>query len=124
MNAEHYGVSGVMLPVRFDGVPAGTMVVVEMMLGEVTPPDGKPWNTLLYFGQDPPDTLWHKAEVDQSLFEQVKGTPVHVHLNIQLTVLGDAHTRGHAAHRRTTSRAGGRKLRVLAVMTSPLHGPA
>ena len=77
------------LPVRFDGVPSGTTAVVEMMFAEVTPTSGKPWNTLIFFGQDPPDTLWHEGFVERRLIEQVKGTPVRVHLTIQMTVLGD-----------------------------------
>lgn len=80
------------LPIHIDGAPLGTVVVVEMMLAEVTPPNGKPWNTFLLFGGAPPGTLWYEADVDRSLFEQVKGTPVRVHLTIQLTVLGNPHT--------------------------------
>jgi hypothetical protein len=91
-DAGHDDFTRVTLPIRFDGVPSGTTVVVEMMLAEVTPPNGKPWNTLLYFGQDPPDTLWHEAPVERSLIEQVKSTPVRVHLTIQLTVLGNPQT--------------------------------
>jgi hypothetical protein len=82
----------VRLPIRIDGAPLGTVVVVEMILAEVTPPNGKPWNTFLLFGGAPPGTLWYEAEVDRSLFDQVKGTPVRVHLTIQLTVLGNPHT--------------------------------
>jgi hypothetical protein len=102
-NAERDDFTRVKLPIRFDGAPLGTAVVVEMMLAEVTPPNGKPWNTLLYFGPAPPDAVWHEAEVDRSLFDQVKGTPVRVHLNIQLTVLGNPHTQdmplGEGSHR-------------------------
>jgi hypothetical protein len=80
------------LPIRFAGVPSDTTVVVELMLAEVTPAGGKPWNELIVFGQDPPDTLWHDAFVERSLIEQVKQAPVRIHLTIQLTVLGDPHT--------------------------------
>lgn len=80
------------LPIRFDGAPPGTTVVVEMMFAQVTPSNGKPWSTLIFFGQDPPDTLWHDAFVERSLIEQTNDTPVRIHLAIQLTVLGDPHT--------------------------------
>jgi len=82
----------VTLPIRFDGAPSGTAVVADLMLAEVTPPNGKPWNTLLLFAPAPPGAVWHEADVDRSLFDQVKGTPVRVHLTMQLTVLGNPHT--------------------------------
>jgi hypothetical protein len=91
-NPDYYGLARVTLPIRFGGAPSGTAVVVEMMLGEITPPNGKPLNTLLYFGPATPDTVWHEADLDRSLFEPVKSAPVRLHLTIYLTVLGDAHS--------------------------------
>jgi len=67
--------------------------VVEAMFGEVIPPSGKPWSALLYFTQDRLDTQWNVASVERSLVEQVKGTPVRLHLTMQLTVLGNPQTR-------------------------------
>jgi hypothetical protein len=91
-NAAEDDFMDIKLPIRFDGVPAGTTVVEEMMFAEVTTAGGKPWNTLIFFGADPPDTLWHDGVVERSLVDQVRGTPVRVHLTIQLTVLGDQHS--------------------------------
>jgi hypothetical protein len=91
-NADRADFARATLPIRFDGAPAGTAVVADLMFAEVTPPNGKPWNTLLFFGPAPPDTVWHEADVDRSLFDQVKGAPVRVHLTMQLTVLGNPHT--------------------------------
>jgi hypothetical protein len=82
----------VSLPVRLDGVPSGTMAVVDAMWAELTPPNGKPLKTLLYFGEAPPDTLWHDALVERSVLERLKSTPVQLHLTIHLTVLGNPHT--------------------------------
>ena len=84
--------TSVTLPIRFEGAPSGTAVVADLMLAEVTPPNSKPWNTMLLFAPAPPDTVWYKAYVDRSLFDQVKGEAVRVHLTMQLTVLGDPHT--------------------------------
>jgi hypothetical protein len=91
-NAAEDDFMHIKLPIRFDGVPPGTTVVEEMMFAEVTLAGGKPWSTLIAFGADPPDTVWHEGFVDRSLIERVKGTPVRVHLTIQLTVLGNAHS--------------------------------
>ena len=92
LNTDHDDYTRVTLPIRFAGAPSGTTVVADLMLAEVTPPNGKPWNTMLLFAPAPPDTVWHEADVDRSLFDQVKGTPVRVHLTMQLTVLGNPHT--------------------------------
>ncbi len=81
----------VTLPIRFDGVPPGTMAAVDSMQAEVTLPNGMPLNTWLLFGPAPPDTAWHEAYVERSRFEQLKNTPVRVHLTIKLTVLGNPH---------------------------------
>lgn len=80
------------LPIRFDGIPSGTAVVVEMMFGEVTPPNRKPLDELLYFGGVPPDMVWHQALMERNVFDLLKGAPVRVHLTIHLTVLGEPHS--------------------------------
>jgi hypothetical protein len=82
----------VSLPIRLYGVPSGTTAVVDAMRAELTLPDGNPLKTLLFFGETPPDTVWHDMLVERSLFEQVKGTPVRLHLTIRLTVLGNPQT--------------------------------
>jgi hypothetical protein len=82
----------VSLPVRLYGVPSGTTAVVDAMWAELTLPNGKPLNTSLFFGETPPDTVWHDALVERSVFERLKSTPVRLHLTIHLTVLGNPHT--------------------------------
>jgi hypothetical protein len=82
----------VSLPVRLDGVPSGTTALVDMMWAELFLPNGKPMETSLFFGQDPPDRVWHDALVERSLFERWKSTPVRLHLTIHLTLLGNPHT--------------------------------
>ena len=82
----------VSLPIRLDGVPAGTTAVVDAMWAELIPPDGKPLETSLSFGESSPDTVWHEALVQRSVFERWKSTTVRLHLTIYLTVLGNPHT--------------------------------
>ena len=86
------GTVRVSLPVRLYGVPSGTTAVVDAMWTELTLPNGKPLNTSLFFGETPPDTVWHDALVERSVFERWKSTPVRLHLTIHLTVLGNPHT--------------------------------
>jgi len=86
------GTVRVSLPVRLYGVPSGTTAVVDAMWAELTLPNGKPLNTSLFFGETPPDTVWHDALVERSVFERLKSTPVRLHLTIHLTVLGNPHT--------------------------------
>jgi hypothetical protein len=62
------------------------------MWAELTLPNGKPLKTLLSFGETSPDTVWHDALVERSVFERLKSTPVRLHLTIHLTVLGNPHT--------------------------------
>jgi len=80
------------LPIRFDGVPTGTTVATDAMMAKLTLPDGKPSKTLLSFAETVPETVWHYALVERSLFAQVKNTPVRLHITFYLTVLGDPHT--------------------------------
>jgi len=82
----------VSLPVRLYGVPAGTTAAVDAMWADLTLPNGNPLKTLLSFGETPPDTVWHDALVERSVFERLKSTPVQLHLTIHLTVLGNPHT--------------------------------
>ena len=82
----------VTLPIRFYGLPSGTTAVGDVMLGELTPPNGRPLKTLLWFGASQDAMAWNDAFVERSLFEQIKGRPMRLHLNVYLTVLGDAHT--------------------------------
>lgn len=91
-NAGQDNFMHIKLPVRFEGAPPGTAILMEMMFADVTPPGGKPLGTWIFFGQDAPETLWHDGFVDRSVIEQLKGESVRVHLTIQLTVLGDPHT--------------------------------
>ncbi len=82
----------VSLPIRLDGVPSGTTALVDAMWAELTLPNGKPLDTLLFFGEALPDTVWHDALVERNVFERLKSTPVRLHLTIHLTVLGNPHT--------------------------------
>jgi hypothetical protein len=82
----------VSLPVRLDGVPSGTTVVVDVMWAELIPANGKPPKTLVFFGESLPDTVWHDTVVERSVFERWKSTPLRFHLTIHLTVLGNPHT--------------------------------
>ena len=82
----------VSLPVRLYGVPSGTTAVVDAMWAELTLPNGNHLKTLLFFGETLPDTVWHDALVERSVFERLKSTPVRLHLTIHLTVLGNPHT--------------------------------
>jgi len=82
----------VSLPVRLYGIPSGTTAVLDAMWAELTLPNGNPLKTLLLFGETPPDTVWHDALVERSVFERLKSTPVRLHLTIHLTVLGNPHT--------------------------------
>jgi hypothetical protein len=84
----------VSLPVCLYGVPSGTTAVLDAMWAELTLPNGNPLKTSLFFGQDPPDTVWHDTLVERSVFERLKSTPVRLHLTIHLTVLGNPHTEG------------------------------
>jgi hypothetical protein len=82
----------VSLPVRLYGVPSGTTVVVDAMWAELTLPNGNPLKTLLFFGETPPDTVWHDVLVERSIFERLKSTPVRLHITIHLMVLGNPQT--------------------------------
>jgi hypothetical protein len=83
------GTVRVSLPVRLDGVPSGTTAVVDTMWAELILPNGKPTETRLYFGGSLPDTVWHDALVERSVFERWKSTTQRLHLTIHLTVLGN-----------------------------------
>jgi hypothetical protein len=80
------------LPIRFDGVPSGTTVATDAMMAKLTLPDGKPTKTFLSFAETVPNTVWHYALVERSLFAQVMNTPVRLHITFYLTVLGDPRT--------------------------------
>jgi hypothetical protein len=86
------GAVRVSLPIRLSGVPSGTTAVVDVMWAELTPPDGKPLETSLSFGESLPDTVWHDALVERSVFERWKSTLLKLHLTIHLMVLGNPHT--------------------------------
>jgi hypothetical protein len=86
------GIVRVSLPVRLDGVPPGTTAVVDEMWGELIPPDGKPLEMLLSFGESLPDMVWHDTVVERRVFERWKSTTVRLHLTIHLTMLGNPHT--------------------------------
>jgi hypothetical protein len=78
------------LPVRFHGVPSGTIAETNVMLAELTPPNNR--RMWLWFGGARPHAVWHFAFVERSLFEQLKGTPVRIRLNVYMTVLGNSHS--------------------------------
>jgi len=86
------GAVRVSLPVRIDGIPAGTTAVVDAMWAELTGPNDKPLEASLSFGESLPDTVWHDALIERSFFERWKSTPVRLHFTIYLTVLGNPHT--------------------------------
>jgi hypothetical protein len=82
----------VSLPIRLDGVPSGTTAVVDVMWAELIPANGKPLETLVFFGESLPDTVWHGTVIERSVFERWKSTTVRLHFTIHLTVLGNPHT--------------------------------
>ncbi len=86
-------------------------IATDVMMAELTLPDGKPLKTFLSFAETAPGTLWHYAPVERSLFAQVKNTPVRLHITFYLTVLGDPHTEA-VPRRWPASRAGCRIVPV------------
>jgi hypothetical protein len=82
----------VTLPIRSYGAPPGTTVVADVMLGELTLPNGKVSKTSLWFGASQDVMAWNDAFLERSVFERIKDTPMRMHLTVYLTVLGDPHT--------------------------------
>jgi hypothetical protein len=79
------------LPVRYYGLPSGTLAETDVMRAELTLPRNHPLGRWLWFGGSRPHSVWHFTLVERSLFERLKGTPVQIHLNVYLTVLGNPH---------------------------------
>jgi hypothetical protein len=82
----------VSLPIRFDGAAPRTTVVADVILADLTLPNGKPLKKWLWIGGSPPYSNWQFAFIECGLFERLKGTPVRMHLKVYMTVLGDSHT--------------------------------
>ena len=85
------GTAHLSLPVRVTGVPSGTTAEVDVMIGELTLPNGKPVKGSLWFlptlpGTDSDVAVW------RSFFGPLKGTPMRLHLTVYLTVHGNANT--------------------------------
>ena len=80
------------LPILFEGVPTGTTVATDVMMADLSLPNGRSSMTRLSFTPTVPDAVWHYALVERSLFTQVKSTAVRLHITFYLTVLGDPHT--------------------------------
>jgi hypothetical protein len=79
------------LPFGVSGAPAGMIAAIDDMAAQLVLPGGKLSKPLLLRRAES-DKPWYTTSVEQSLYEQVKNTPLSVRAIALVTVYGNVHT--------------------------------